>query len=311
MAPIDIGDVGGAITGVAGTAVEGAKGAAKTASGAVATATSAVNNAKGKYDDAQGMLGWFTKIQGYITRIQDAWNGHKYLIMFLVGLIIFLYMSITIYCCYHFIHDFFRCGCCCVRCTYKSEKWIYQKIKSSSSSTNKERDDDDAKVNHKCSKCCLLSIPRTTRMELEKQHGDLRKGWSDSTYFLARDCGRIDLPQDPIERSKWHWYGHETKNPTRFRYMNKCIPTNVTQKNKDERQVKEVIKAKERIRYWMGLKDGIDPFSNSGLGSSSWEDRVNHNSDRMKKILRRSKKYTEDKKAFEEAEARSDEKEET
>ncbi|OCF74898.1 hypothetical protein I204_03741 [Kwoniella mangroviensis CBS 8886] len=207
MAPLDLGDVGGAVAGAAETAVGGAKGAvetatsagggaAKTAAGAVATATNAVNDAKGKYDDAKGMLGMFTKMQDFITK------GDK-----------------------------------------KKEKEDY----------------------HKCSLICLKTVPRSTRMELEKQHGDLRKGWFDSTYF-ARSCGRVELPEDPEERAKWHWYGHEDQRIHRM--ISGCVPSG----NEEERLEKEYERRKKREKYWKNLTKGVDKL---GENAGSWKKRVN------------------------------------
>ncbi|WWD05815.1 hypothetical protein V865_003898 [Kwoniella europaea PYCC6329] len=284
MAPLDIGDVGGAVAGAAETAVGGAKGAvetatsagggaAKTAAGAVATATNAVNDAKGKYDDAKGMLGMFSKMQDFITKIQDAWDKYQTLIIFVVCFIIFLYITMTIYCCYHFIHDFFRCACCCVRCTYKCEKYLWKHrgpisnclckpCKSRNSKGDKKKEKEDY---HKCSAICLKTVPRSTRMELEKQHGDLRKGWFDSTYF-ARSCGRVELPEVPEERAKWHWYGHEDQRIHRM--ASGCVPSG----NEEERLEKEYERRKKRETYWKNLARGVDKLREN---AGSWKKRVN------------------------------------
>ncbi|WVW80057.1 hypothetical protein I302_102030 [Kwoniella bestiolae CBS 10118] len=278
MAPLDLGDVGGAVAGAAETAVGGAKGvvetatsggagAAKTAAGAVATATNAVNDVKGKYEDAKGMLGMFTKMQDLITKIQNAWDKYQYLIIFVVCLIIFLYITITIYCCYHFIHDFFRCACCCVRCTYKCEQFLWKHREGICTRMLCKpcvSSDDKKKANHSCSALCLKTVPRSTRMELEKQHGDLRRGWFDPTY-LGRSCGRFELPEDPGERAKWHWYGHEDQRI--HRVVGACLPT----ENAGDRREAEEKKQQRRARYWGKLMSGVDKLGAGG----SWTKRVN------------------------------------
>ncbi|WWC60201.1 uncharacterized protein I303_102767 [Kwoniella dejecticola CBS 10117] len=272
MAPLD---VGGAIGGIAETAIGGAGGAAKTAAGAVSTATNAVNKAKGQYDDAKGMLGMFNEMQGYITKIQDAWEEYQYLIIFVGCLIILIYVSAAIYCCFHFMHDFFRCACCCVSCTYKCERYLWKHrgpttdclcrpCKRSSSKGDKDKDKGKEKAEyHRCSKMCLWFVPRSTRMDLEKQHGDLRKGWFDATY-CARGCGRSELPNDPDERLKWHWYGHERSRT--YRVLKGCAPH-----DRSTKKAVEYEKEEKREKYWRNLVNGKDKL---GDKAGSWKDRV-------------------------------------
>ncbi|WWC87784.1 uncharacterized protein L201_002676 [Kwoniella dendrophila CBS 6074] len=291
MAPIDFGDVGGAIKGAADTAVDGAKGvvetatsgaggAAKTAAGAVATATSAVNGVKGQFDDAEGMLGMFTKMQDFITKIQEAWDKYRYLIIFIVCFIIFIYVFATLYCCYHFIHDCFRCGCCCISCTYKFEKYLWKhrgpcisclckpcRSKESKYSTNenggeKGRIKKEKQDYHKCSSYCLKIIPKTTKMELEKQHGNLRKGWFDSTYFFARSCGRFELPENPNEKLNYHWYGKENSFQHKY-FFRFCVSSSSSKK--DEKLDAEYDKLAKKNKFWKKLEK---------TNAENWKDRV-------------------------------------
>ncbi|WWC72279.1 uncharacterized protein I206_106241 [Kwoniella pini CBS 10737] len=281
MAPLDIGGIAEtAVNGAAGaieTATKGADGVAKTAAGAVSTATNAVNNVKGQYDDAKGMLGMFTQIQGYITKIQDAWDKYQYLIIFVVCLIIFIYISITIYCCYHFMIDCFHFSCCYINFIYKIERYLWKNRNKKLinnylckicliNSNDKNKNKNEKENYHKFSKICLKFIPKKIRIELEKQHGDLRKGWFDSTYFI-RQCGRIELPNEPEERIKWYWYGHE--NSKIHKILKFCfLPKNY----KEKRLEKEFEKENKRSKYFNNLIKGEDKL---GYKSSDWRDRVN------------------------------------
>nr|XP_019010593.1 uncharacterized protein I206_05067 [Kwoniella pini CBS 10737]OCF49374.1 hypothetical protein I206_05067 [Kwoniella pini CBS 10737] len=243
MAPLDIGGIAEtAVNGAAGaieTATKGADGVAKTAAGAVSTATNAVNNVKGQYDDAKGMLGMFTQIQGYITKIQDAWDKYQYLIIF--GKYLWKNRNKKL------INNYL-CKICLIN------------------SNDKNKNKNEKENYHKFSKICLKFIPKKIRIELEKQHGDLRKGWFDSTYFI-RQCGRIELPNEPEERIKWYWYGHE--NSKIHKILKFCfLPKNY----KEKRLEKEFEKENKRSKYFNNLIKGEDKL---GYKSSDWRDRVN------------------------------------
>lgn len=157
---------------------------------------------------AAGLLKWMEKIQDWITKIEGYWDEYKNLIIFIFAAIVTLYVLCILYCCYHCVHDFCRCCCCYVKCTYKCERWCWRHRGPCISCCKSGCHAVERQDYHKCSRCCLKSVPRSIRNELERQHGDLRKGWWDPTYF-ARACGRYELPENPVERAKWHWWGHE------------------------------------------------------------------------------------------------------
>lgn len=85
---------------------------------------------------------------------------------------------------------------------------------------------------------------------MERQHGDLTKGWWDLTYF-ARAGGRYELPEDPVERAKWHWWGHEEGWVHKgVESTLQCLGTTV---DKEKRLMKELSSASGRDEHFTKL----------------------------------------------------------
>ncbi|KAK8861518.1 hypothetical protein IAR55_002339 [Kwoniella newhampshirensis] len=313
MSPIDLGNIGGAINGAITTAVDGAEGAASTAiqgaagaattavkgaegvastvQGAIATASSAVGGGISDINNAKGMLKWFVAVQNWITKIEGYWNHYMNLIIFIVCLIIAIYVICILYCCYHFVHDFCRCCCCYIKCTYHVERFCYRHCKSCINTerhkrhlrqSNAQQDDqndrgsqgggDGEGYRHGCSRFCLGCVPDKTRLDLERQHGDLSKGWFDPTYAV-RACGRYELPNDPLQRSKWHWWGHE--DTLIHRWVENTLECFGTTVDKEKRLLKELRSKQKREQYWTDLVDRTEDLGKRvGGGNDDWRGRV-------------------------------------
>ncbi|WVQ94624.1 hypothetical protein IAU59_001704 [Kwoniella sp. CBS 9459] len=304
--PLDLGGVGDDIQNVAGDAVGGATSAAAKATSAAAEATGKVGDIQNQADEAAGMMKMFKQIQD----LEKYWNQYKNLIIFVVCLIIFIYVASLIYCCYHFVHDFCRCAGCCVKCAWKSEECLrkngFRCVRyccrqcSSISRHRQKRGRGESKADyHGCSNCCLKMVPRSTRLDLEKQHGDLRKGWIDSTY-VGRSCGRYELPDDPVERAKWHWWGHETLNPYRYQTMAYLFPWSL---NKEKRIEQELLLQRRKAEYRRKMKARVKKLGND---AGDLKDRVQE----WKAYSRVKKPRTEEEEIMvEDAEERLDRKE--
>ncbi|ODO04679.1 hypothetical protein I350_05288 [Cryptococcus amylolentus CBS 6273] len=88
--------------------------------------------------------------------------------------------------------------------------------------------------------------------DLEKQHGDLKKGWSDPTY-MARACGRHELPEEPMARARWHWWGHEDGYVHRVVVgITDCLGTTI---DKEKRLMKEMSSAAGRDEHFRKLME--------------------------------------------------------
>ncbi|WVF66991.1 hypothetical protein IAT40_001734 [Kwoniella sp. CBS 6097] len=301
--PIDLGGVGDDIEHVAGNAVGGATSVAEKATSAAAEATGKVGDIKNQADEAAGMLKMFKQIQ----ELERYWNEYKNLIIFIVCLIIFIYVASLIYCCYHFVHDFCRCAGCCVKCVWKSEECLRKNgfrcmryCCRKCASSRHQKDGTERKADyHGCSNCCLKMVPRSTRLDLEKQHGDLRKGWIDSTY-VGRSCGRYELPDDPVERAKWHWWGHETLNPYRYRMMAFLLPWSLDKEKRIEQELAQQKRKAEYRRKMKGLAKRL------GDDAGDLRDRVQE----WKAYSKKKKPRTEEEEIMvEEAEERLEQKE--
>lgn len=85
---------------------------------------------------------------------------------------------------------------------------------------------------------------------MERQHGDLTKGLWDLTYF-ARAGGRYELPEDPVERAKRHWWGHEEG------WVHKSVESTLqclcTTVDKEKRLMKELSSAPGRDEHFTKL----------------------------------------------------------
>ncbi|OCF39076.1 hypothetical protein I317_07146 [Kwoniella heveanensis CBS 569] len=304
--PLDLGGVGDSIEDVADDAVGGATSVAAQATSAAAEATNKVGDIKNQADEAAGMLKMFKQIQ----ELEKYWDQYKNLIIFIVCLIIFIYVASMIYCCYHFVHDFCRCAGCCVKCVWKSEeclrkngfrcvRYCCRKCSNSRGRHRQDREGERKSDYHGCSNCCLKMVPRSTRLDLEKQHGDLRKGWMDSTY-VGRSCGRYELPEDPVERAKWHWWGHETLNPYRYRTMAFLFPWSL---NKEKRLERELAQQKRKVEYRRKMKSLAREL---GRDAGDLKDRIQD----WKAYSKKKKPRTEDEQIMlEEAEERLEQKE--
>ncbi|WVR03888.1 hypothetical protein IAU60_000887 [Kwoniella sp. DSM 27419] len=293
MPPLDLGGVGDTLGGVADKVTDGAGGALATATegagGVVATAVAgaqgAIETAQDQVNQVSGLLGWLKQIQRYIDQIQEYWDQYQDLIIFIFCLIVFIYVMSLIYCCYHCCHDFCRCAGCYLKCTWRIEefirkrgwrslKWCCRRLAHSSSRPGSTGKNDY----HGCSDCCLKMVPRATRMDLEKQHGDLRGGWHDPTY-LGRACGRYELPDDPVERAKWHWWGHETWR--RASCMIWLFPCGT---DKQKRVTAELEMQRKRDAYYEKLRRGIDSM---GDEAGDWGRRINVPAAARLKVLKK------------------------
>ncbi|TYJ59191.1 hypothetical protein B9479_000180 [Cryptococcus floricola] len=88
--------------------------------------------------------------------------------------------------------------------------------------------------------------------DLEKQHGDLKKGWSDPTY-MARACGRHELPEEPMARARWHWWGHEDGYVHRVVVGTAdCLGTTI---DKEKKVMKEMSSAAGRDEHFRKLME--------------------------------------------------------
>ncbi|WVQ78712.1 hypothetical protein IAT38_000799 [Cryptococcus sp. DSM 104549] len=283
--------------GAANTVKDGAGGAVATATegagNVVASATSVASDIQDQINNASGLLKWMDELKKWITKLEGYWNEYKNWIIFstpmsssfssladrapVFALIVTIYILSILYCCYHCFHDFCRCCCCYIKCTYRTERWCWRtcgpccmrNCKSCCNSIGK-RDF------HACSRCCVRAVPEGMRKDLEKQHGDLRKGWCDATY-VGRACGRYELPDDPVERAKWHWWGHE-EGWVHLAVENTlwCLGTAL---DKEKRLAKELGSAEKRDKYFTKLSNGVDKLADSlgktGGTAGEWTDRVN------------------------------------
>lgn len=198
-----------------------------------------------------------------VLKIEGYWNEYKNLIIFsksffthksltckVFATIVTFYVLCILYCCYHCVHDFCRCCCCYVRCTYKCERWCWRHRGPSISYCKLCCHAAEKQDFHKCSRWCLYLVPRSIRNDLERQHGDLTKGWWDLTYF-ARAGGRYELPEDPVERAKWHWWGHEEGWVHKgVESTLQCLGTTV---DKEKRLMKELSSASGRDEHFTKL----------------------------------------------------------
>ncbi|ODN97410.1 hypothetical protein L198_03974 [Cryptococcus wingfieldii CBS 7118] len=90
--------------------------------------------------------------------------------------------------------------------------------------------------------------------DLEKQHGDLKKGWSDPTY-MARACGRHELPEEPMARARWHWWGHEDGYVHRVVVgTTDCLGTTI---DKEKKVMKEMSSAAARDEHFRKLMERV------------------------------------------------------
>ncbi|WVN85773.1 uncharacterized protein L203_100924 [Cryptococcus depauperatus CBS 7841] len=184
--PFDVGDIGNKITSVGNTAVKGATDVASTVTNgatdivstatdkvqsAAATASGGVQGLINQGQDALGVLKFLKQIQGYIDQITEYWNKFKHLIIFAFILIVTIYVLSILYC-------------------------------------DPEKGDPKEAGWHGLSRCCLKVVPKSIKHDMEKQHGNPEEGWFDPTY-IARACGRHELPAKPEEKIKWHWWGHK------------------------------------------------------------------------------------------------------
>ncbi|WVO13255.1 hypothetical protein L204_100868 [Cryptococcus depauperatus] len=272
--PFDVGDIGNKITSVGNTAVKGATDVASTVTsgatdivstasnkveGAIETATNQVGHIIASAADAvdelinqgQDLLGFLKllnqlqKLIGQIiAQIADYWKKYKHLILFAIVLIITILILARLYCCYHCIHDCCRCCCCCIKCTFKCEYKEGDPEKGDPEKGDPEKGHPKEVGWHRISKCCLKCVPKSIKHDMEKQHGNLEKGWFDPTY-IARGFGRQHVPNDNIEEKvKWNWWGHEDGRMHRFVIdVRECVGKPI---NEELRRKMRILREKEK-----------------------------------------------------------------
>ncbi|KAE8539719.1 hypothetical protein D1P53_003655 [Cryptococcus gattii VGV] len=214
MAPLDLGNVGDAIQGAGQSAVNGAQGVVASGAGAVATVT----------DKAAGAVASATAIAG------DVANGASQA----AGLLKWMKT----------IQDWI---------TKIEDYWNEYKNLIIFNAHISVRDGVGA------IEAPVSAIANRAAMRLEGKIITSARGaaciqspggWWDPTYF-ARAGGRYELPEDPVERAKWHWWGHEEGWVHKGVELTlQCLGTTV---DKEKRLMKELSSAAGRDEHFTKL----------------------------------------------------------
>nr|ODN85171.1 hypothetical protein L203_05123 [Cryptococcus depauperatus CBS 7841] len=194
--PFDVGDIGNKITSVGNTAVKGATDVASTVTNG---ATDIVSTATDKVQSAAATASG--GVQGLINQGQDALGVLKFLKqiqgpLFSSSLSTSSQSSIVVITAFMIVVVVAAAASSVPLNEHNHEKG------------DPEKGDPKEAGWHGLSRCCLKVVPKSIKHDMEKQHGNPEEGWFDPTY-IARACGRHELPAKPEEKIKWHWWGHK------------------------------------------------------------------------------------------------------
>nr|ODO02465.1 hypothetical protein L204_01201 [Cryptococcus depauperatus CBS 7855] len=252
--PFDVGDIGNKITSVGNTAVKGATDVASTVtSGATDIVSTASNKVEGAIETATNQVGHI--IASAADAVDELINQGQDLLGFLKllnqlqkllfssspssssqGSIVVITVSMIV---------------AAVAAAVSSAPLnVRNKYKEGDPEKGDPEKGDPEKGHpkevgwHRISKCCLKCVPKSIKHDMEKQHGNLEKGWFDPTY-IARGFGRQHVPNDNIEEKvKWNWWGHEDGRMHRFVIdVRECVGKPI---NEELRRKMRILREKEK-----------------------------------------------------------------